>query len=61
MLREEYSHLVGKDSFDDVYQMAVGKGTRPCSFLTILPREQDENRIFLAPFDQWLVVESDSD
>ena len=41
--------------------MAVGKETPPYSFLTILPHEQDENKMFRARFDQRLVVESDSD
>ncbi len=61
MLREEYAHLVGKEEFDQIYQMAVGKGAPPYSFLTILPHEQDENKMFLARFDERLVVESDSD
>ena len=61
MLREEYSHLVGKEEFDAIYQLAVGKGAPPYSFLTILPHEQDETRMFLARFDRRLVVESDSD
>ena len=41
--------------------MAVGKGAPSYSFLTILPHEQNEKRVFLARFDQRLVVESDSD
>ena len=61
MLREEYSHLVGKEEFDTIYQLAVGKGAPSYSFLTILPHEQNEKRMFLARFDQRLVVESDSD
>ena len=61
MLREEYAHLVGKEEFDQIYQMAVGKGAPPYSFLMILPHEPDENKMFLARFDQRLVVESDSD
>ena len=61
MLREEYSHLLGKDEFDAIYQLAVGKGAPAYSFLTILPHEQDETRMFLARFDRRLVVESDSD
>ena len=60
MLREEYSHLVGKDSFDDIYRIAAGKGAHAYSFLTILPHQQDERRMFLARFDQRLFVE-DSD
>ena len=61
MLREEYSHLVGKEEFDAIYQMAVGKGAPPYSFLTILPHEQDEKKMFLARFDRRLVVESDDE
>ena len=61
MLKEEYSHLIGKDEFDEIYQMAVGKGAPPYSFLTILPHEQDESKMFLARFDQRLAVESDDE
>ena len=43
MLREEYAHLVGKETFDDIYHRAVGKGAPPYSFLTVLPHEQEEN------------------
>jgi hypothetical protein len=60
MLREEYAHLVGKDEFDEIYQMAVGKGAPPYSFLTILPHEQDESKMFLGRFDTRLTV-SESD
>ena len=61
MLREEYSHLVGKDEFDEIYRIAVGKGAQPYSFLTILPHEQDEKRMFLARFQQRLFVEDSDD
>jgi len=62
MLETEYAHLVGgREVFREIYNMAVGKGAPPYSFLTILPHEQDENKMFLARFDQRLVVESDSD
>ena len=61
MLREEYAHLVGRDEFDSIYQTAVGKGAAAYSFLTILPHEQDETRMFLARFDQILSVEPDTD
>ncbi len=60
MLREEYAHLVGKEEFDDIYRIAVGKGAPAYSFLTILPHEQDERKMFLARMDQRLFVE-DSD
>ena len=29
MFREEYAHLFSKDEFDEIYQMAVGKGAPP--------------------------------
>jgi len=61
MLREEYAHLVGKEEFDEIYQMAVGKGAPAYSFLTILPHEQDDSKMFLARFDKRLVVESSDD
>jgi hypothetical protein len=60
-LREEYSHLVGKEEFDAIYKLAVGKGSPPYSFLTILPHEQDEKKMFLARFDRRLVVDSDDE
>ena len=61
MLREEYAHLVGKEEFDEIYQIAVGKGTPAYSFLTILPHEQDDDRMFLARFDQRITVDSDTE
>jgi hypothetical protein len=61
VLREEYSHLVGKEEFDDIYRIAVGKGAPAYSFLTILPHEQDERKMFLARMDQRLFVESDEE
>ena len=61
MLKEEYSHLVGKEEFDTIYRLAVGKGAPAYSFLTILPHEQDESKMFLARFDQRLSVDSESD
>ena len=41
--------------------MAVGKGAPPFSFLTILPHEQDESKMFLARLDQRLSVDSESE
>ena len=61
MLREEYSHLVGKEEFDEIYKIAVGKGAPAYSFLTILPHEQDEKKMFLARFDQRLFVDSEDE
>ena len=61
MLAMEYSHLVGKEEFDQIYKIAVGKGAPAYSFLTILPHEQDERKMFLARFDQRLFVEDSED
>ena len=59
LLREEYSHLVGKEEFDEIYKLAVN--AKPYSFLTILPHSQNENTMFLARFDERISVDSDSD
>ena len=61
MLREEYAHLIGKEEFDEVYQTAVGKGAPAYSFLTILPHEQDDDKMFLARFDQRITVDDEDD
>jgi hypothetical protein len=61
MLREEYAHLVGKTEFDEIYATAVGKGAPAYSFLTILPHEADERKMFLARMDQRLFVEDSED
>ena len=61
MLKDEYSHLVGRDEFDEIYHIAVGKGAPAYSFLTILPHEQDESKMFLARFDSRISVDSESD
>ena len=58
-LREEYSHLVGKEEFDEIYKLAVN--AKPYSFLTILPHSQNENTMFLARFDERISVDSDSE
>ena len=47
--------------FDEIYQMAVGKGAPAYSFLTILPHSQDESKMFMARFDQRLSVDSDEE
>ena len=59
-LEREYAALIGLEEFRAIYQLAVGKGAPPYSFLTILPGESEE-KMFLARFDRRLVVESDSD
>ena len=53
MLKEEYSHLV-PEVFDEICQMAVGKGSPAYSFLTTLPHSKDESKMFLARFDERL-------
>ena len=61
-LETEYAHLVGgREVFREIYQAAVGKGAPAFSFLTIVPHEQDDDKMFLARFDQRLVVESSDD
>ena len=52
---------MGKEEFDKIYKIAVGKGAPPYSFLTILPHEQDEKKMFLARFDQRLFVDSEDE
>ena len=59
-LEREYAALIGLDEFREIYQLACGKGAPPYSFLTILPGES-EDKMFLARFDQRLVVDSESD
>ena len=59
-LEREYAALIGLDEFREIYKLAVGKGAPKYSFLAIIPGES-EDKMFLARFDQRLVVESDSD
>jgi hypothetical protein len=60
MLAMEYAHLVGgREIFQEIYDVAVGKGAPPYSFLTVLPHEQDVDKMFLARFDEHLVIEDD--
>ena len=61
LLREEYAYLVGKETFDSIYQRAVGKGAPQYSFLTIQPHEQDDNKFFMARFDTRLIVENEDE
>ena len=60
MLKDEYAQLV-PGAFDEIYQMAVGKDSPAYSFLTILPHEQDEGKMFMSRFDTRLSVNSDSE
>ena len=52
---------MGKEEFDEIYKIAVGKGAPGYSFLTILPHQQDERKMFLARFDQRLFVDSEDE
>ena len=60
-LEREYAALIGLDEFRDIYNLAVGRSAPKYSFLTILPNAASEDEMFLARFDQRLVVESDSE
>ena len=60
-LRDEYSHLVGKEAFDEIYDTAVGKRAKPYSFLVIFPHEQDRSKTFLQRWDTRLVLEDSDD
>lgn len=61
VLREEYAHLVGRKEFREIYRTAVGKGAPAYSFLTILPHEQNQSKMFLARMGQRLFVEHNQD
>ena len=58
MLKDEYPHLLGKDECDEIYEAAVGKDAPPYSWLTILPHDHADSKMFYARFDKALVVES---
>jgi hypothetical protein len=59
MLADNFAHLVGgKEAFRAIYEVAVVDAP-PFSFLTILPHEQDPDKMFLARFDEHLVIEDD--
>ena len=60
-LAEEYSWLIGKEEFMEMYDQSAGKRAPPYSFLTIMTTEQDPNRMFYSRFDQRLTVESDDE
>ena len=60
VLALEYAHLVGgKEAFQEIYDAAVKKKTPQFSFLTVLPHEQDRDKMFLARFDERLVIEDE--
>ena len=60
-LAEEFSWLVGREAFMEMYDISAGKRAPPFSFMTIMTLEQDPSRMFYARLDQRLTVESDSD
>ena len=60
-LSEEYSWLIGKEAFMDMYDRAAGRKAPPYSYLTIMTTEQSPDRMFYARFDQRFSVDSDSE
>ena len=61
-LRDEYGKILGsKETFDEVYNEAVGKHAPPYSFLVIFPHEQRVDRLFLARWDMLLIPDDSSD
>ena len=59
-MAEQYSRLAGQDkkTFDEIYELAVGKNAPPYSFLTINVNER-EGRIFMLRFSHFIVPISD--
>jgi len=59
-LSEQYSRLAGPDrkTFDEIYQLALGKNAPPFSFLTINVNERP-GRIFMLRFSDFIVPETD--
>ena len=60
-ISEEFSWLVGRDSFMEMYDLAAGRRAPPFSFLTIMTLSQDTSRMFYARFDEVLVVEEEDE
>ena len=61
-LRDEYGKILGsRETFDEVYDEAVGKHAPPYSFLVIFPLEQRLDRLFLARLDTRLIPSDSSD
>jgi hypothetical protein len=58
-LAEEFSWLVGRHEFQEMYDLAAGKRAPPFSFLTIMTLEQDPAKMFYARLDQRLFVEEE--
>ena len=56
-LTDQYSWLIGRDTFVDMYELAAGKRSPPFSFFTIMCLESDPKKTFYARFDQRLFVE----
>ena len=61
-MAEQYSRLAGHDkkTFDDIYELAVGKNAPPYSFLTINVNERP-GRIFMLRFSHFIVPISDEE
>ena len=60
-LTDQYSWLIGRDTFIDMYELAAGKRSPPYSFFTIMCLESDPTKTFYARFDQRLVAESEEE
>ena len=56
-LTDEYSWLIGRDEFIEMYNLAAGKLSPPYSYFTIMCLESDPKKMFYARFDQRLFVE----
>ena len=60
-VKEQFSHLVGRDEFDALYDIAAGKQAPAYSFLTVFPNshraDDAEKPMFMARFDKVLLVE----
>ena len=56
-LTEEYSWLIGREVFLDMYHMSAGRDAPPYSWLTIMCVEQDPTKMFYARFDQRLEID----
>ena len=60
-LAEEYSWLIGKEEFMEMYDISAGKKAPPFSFMTVMCLEQDPSRMFYSRFDERLSIDSDDE
>jgi len=53
---EQYSRLASRDKhvFDDIYDLAVGEGADPFSFLRIHTNLRDVNKTFMLKLEGWM-------